>query len=319
LEGEATEKDGFWYFGGRTGDSIGNVRVQFEELQCGPTTLCGVLAKTETGFTMVPILRADAAGAGDSFFAELGSSGGCCLRVREMHYEDEDDDDFKERLKDWPIELTKKEKKGFHRAATAKNFEEYNPEADIEDLCCVGPCGGGVIKAMHYFGLEEEFLGVAEKDMELKTLMKKENSDAANRHHAARITGLCLLTTGSLLIISPVVALLNYNWMVAALGGALLSALISCLAMLCSFGCCLCIMSCAWLVYRPFLAVFGFLICFCCYFAMYWVLTDAYTHTQQTGTSYGPTAEPPHHGAGVGYGAAAFLAFRQVRHAVHLD
>jgi len=300
FEGSAKKIERHWYFGDRTGNEIGNVRVRFEELQCGPTTLCGVLAKTEKGFTTVPILRADAAGAGDSFWAELGGgAAGCCLRVRELHYEEEDDDDFKERLKDWPIELTKKEMKSFHRAKTAKEVTEYNPEADIEDLCCVGPFGGAVIKLMHYIGLEEEFLGVAEKDMELRALMSKENSDAASRHNAARVGGCICLCCGSLLIISPITALLNYNWLVAALGGAFLSAVISCLAMLCSLGCCLCIMSCAWLVYRPILAVFGFLVCFLCFLGMYWLLNESYEHTQETG-------------------AAAFLALRQVRQAVHL-
>merc|ERR1719223_2002167 len=133
---------------------------------------------------------------------------------------------------------------------------------------------------MHWLGLEEEFLGVAEKRQELHTMMNREGSDAASRHCSARFAGCVCLCVGSLLVISPITSLLTGNWLVAALGGALLSAFITCIAMLCSFGCFVCIMSCAWLAHRPTLAVPGFMVCFCCFFCMYWGMVDAHEHSQ---------------------------------------
>lgn len=309
FEGGATLKDGHWYFGDRTGEAIGNVRVSFEELKCGPVTICGVLAKTEQGFTFVPILRPDAGASGESIWAELGGgAASCCLRVRELHYEEEDDEDFKERLKDWPMELTQREKKGFRKSKTSTENAEYNPDADLDDLCCVGPFGGKVIELMHYCGLEEEFLGVAEKHIELPQMMKKEGSDAANRHCTARVGGLCGLCIGSLCIISPLTSLLTANMFVAAFGGALLSCVLSCLAMLCSLGCFMCITSCAWLAHRPTMAVPGFMICFCCFFCMYWMMVEAQERSQNT------TTQPPNQGFNAG---TAFLAFGNLRHMAH--
>merc|ERR1719223_348955 len=112
---------------------------------------------------------------------------------------------------------------------------------------------------MHWLGLEEEFLGVAEKRQELHTMMNREGSDAASRHCSARFAGCVCLCVGSLLVISPITSLLTGNWLVAALGGALLSAFITCIAMLCCFGCFVC---------------------------MYWGMVNAHEHAQSNG-------EPP--------------------------
>jgi len=258
MEGEAKLVDGFWYFGGRQ-TIMHAARVSFEELHPGPTSLVGVLVQTEKGWTFAPIKRPDAVGTGDSAAAEI--CGSCCISVKTLSYGDkEDDEKFKEDLKARPVELLKTEKKAFRHSQTAAkvNDEEYKIETDMKDLCCVGPCGAQVRTLMHWIGLEEEFLAVREKKMNLDDVMEAEGGEAANRHHMARIAGFLLLVLGSFMIIGPVVKMLNSNWIASLLGGALISAVLCCCACLCSASCFCLIVSTAWIAHRPFLASLGF-------------------------------------------------------------
>jgi len=267
------DADGWWYFGSK--NDIGDARVRFEELCPGPITIVGVLTKTSVGWTFVPIMRADAKGTGDSFCAELGGS--CCFRVKELHYApaDEDgDDELKEALEKLGPELTKKEKREFNRSTTTSEIKSYNPEEDIEDLCCIGPFGGCVIQLMHWIGLEEEFLGVSEKEEELGTVMAREGKDAASRHHMMRLAGWLLLIVGSFMIISPVIRLLNFHWIATLLGGGLISVVLVCMACACSSGAFCCIVSVSWMAHRPVLASVGVALCILTFVGLYTFISE---------------------------------------------
>lgn len=280
MKGDAElDHDGWWYFGSK--NDVGDARIRFEELCPGPITIVGVLSKTTTGWGFVPIVRPNAQGAGDSFIAELGAS--CCFRVKELHYaiadEDpelmkEEDEEFMEDLKQREPELTKKEKGQFKRAQTSTDVKSYNPEEDIEDLCCVGPFGGAVIKLMHWIGLEEEFLGVSEKDEGLHAVMSREGGEAAQRHHLMRVAGWLLLIWASFMIISPVIKLLNFHWLATLMGGGLISIVLICMACACSTGAFCCIVSVSWMAHRPLLAGTGILMGVLMFVGLYMFIYD---------------------------------------------
>lgn len=257
---------GWWYFSGKNGQApdaacpqLGNVRVRFEELCPGPLTIVGVLAQTKVGWTFVPIMRADAAGTGDNCAVEIGQSClPCCFRVKELHFGDpEDDQKFQELLERRPVELKKEEKGALRRSATAA-VVSYDTEKS-DDLCCSGPFGGLMIKFMHWVGLEEEFLSVMEERTSLASAMKAESAQAASRHHTMRVVGCLLLVLASYLIISPIIKLLNYNWITTLLGGGIISFGLCLISCLCSISTFLGIASTAWIFYRPWLATFGLL------------------------------------------------------------
>lgn len=272
FQGEPEESDGYWYWGGKK-ETIGSVRVRFEELRCGPTSLCGVLTKTETGWTLVPLVRSD--GAAESVTAETGLCS-CCLRVKELHYdEDTEEQDFREELKSRPVELERHEKKGFKKAKTAAEFKEYQAGDDLDDLCCVGPFGSCLISVLHWIGLEEEFLGVNESSLPLARLMDKEGDAAASRHHMCRGVSCLLLVWASLMIIDPIIRLLNAHWLLTLLGGGLISVIICCCAVCFSFMTCMCVMSTAWLYYRPILAILGFAVVGLCAFCCFYYVSEA--------------------------------------------
>jgi hypothetical protein len=266
------DSDGWWYFGGK--NDIGDARVRFEELCPGPTSIVGVLSKTSSGWTFVPIMRPSAKGAGDSLCAELGGS--CCFRVKELHYDGsaEEYDELVEDLKKRAPELTKKERGAFQRSMTTAEVTSYNPEEDIGDLCCVGPFGGSVIKLMHTMGLEEEFLGVSEKDEELHEMMSREGDEAANRHHMMRVVGWLLLILGSFLIIAPIIKILNFHWIATLLGGGLISIVLCCMACACSTGAFCCIVSVSWIAHRPFLSGAGILLAILMFAGLYMWIYD---------------------------------------------
>lgn len=254
--------DGWFYFNGKTAGSPGkgDVRVRFEELQCGPITVCGVLTKDKTGWTVVPVIRADSI-SGEACMAEFGKSCCSCLfRVKELHYgEDaEEDKEFAEILKERPVELERSEKRMFAEADYAYEKEKkYKPEKDD------GPMTLMVTKAMEWFGLEEEFLAVAEEERRKSQLFKQEAKAAETRHHIARILGFFGLLLATDMIISPIINLLNINWLTSLLGGAILSAFIcitSCLFTVMAF---CCIVGVAWIRYRPLLGMFS-LSCVAC-------------------------------------------------------
>jgi len=284
MSGEPVQKDGWWYWGEKS-EEIGKLRVKFEELCPGPTSIAGVLAETNQGWTFVPIKRADSAGIGDNCLAEV--CGNCpCVKVREaLHYgEENDDEEFKANLESSPLELTKQEKAAFNRSQTADNIEEYAIEEDVADLCCVGPFSGAVISLMHWMGLEEEFLAVRERQLSLDKVMKSESSEAANRHHLARIAGFFLLVVGAYCIISPIIKLLNYNWITTLLGGGLISLVLCLGACLCSTSCFFLIVATAWIAHRPFLASLGILTAVAIGVSLY---TFLYTEEKKAGSSPG--------------------------------
>jgi len=256
---EATQEDGFWYLSGRLEQAqVGDYRVRFEELVPGPLTLVGVLSKTKTGWTFVPILRADNAKASDGCGAEFGNA--CCpclFRVKELHYglDEEGDEEVKAELPNRPVELKRTEMAELKRSDTTitANFET----GDMDDLCCVGCFGQVIVKIMNYLGLEEEFLAVSEENQELSAIMKDESSAAANRHHAARVFGLVGLCCASSCIISPIIALLNYNWLTTLLVGWWVGSIITCCACVTSLFAFLVIVSAAWIAHRPWSAMLG--------------------------------------------------------------
>jgi len=256
---ELTQEKDFWYLSGRPSQpQVGDIRVRFEELVPGPLTVVGVLSKTKTGWTFVPILRADSAKAGDGCAAEFGNS--CCpclFRVKELHYglDEEGDEELKAELPNRPLELRRTEMAELKRSDTAINTSFEND--DIDDLCCVGCFGAQIVKLMHYVGLEEEFLAVSEQKQELHSIMKDESSAAANRHHAARVCGLVGLCCASSCIVSPIIALLNYNWLASLLVGWWLGSIIGCCACVTSLFAFLVIVSAAWIAHRPWMAMFG--------------------------------------------------------------
>lgn len=278
FKGEPKEDpDGWWYWGGRH-SGVGAVRVRFEELVPGPTSICGNLAQTDTGYTFLPLRRADSVREGA--VAEFGGGlGDCCLRVKELHYdEDIDEKEFQETIKGYPMNLDNKQKKGLARSKTVTDVAASDGEDELGDLCCVGPFGSLVVQLLHWLGLEEEFLGVHEEDVSLKTMMQREGDAAANRHHMCRVASLILLILASLLIISPAIKLLNYHWMISMMGGALISLVLCCGATLLSTATCCCVMSSAWLFYRPILAVFGFAVTGACVFGIWYYIDEQQKH-----------------------------------------
>lgn len=254
FKGDVVKKDGWFYFRGNSSDELGNVRVRFEELSCGDLTLCGVLAKDKVGWTLVPVIRSDSV-SGEACMAEFGKDCcACCFRVKELRYGEEEskDKEFEDILKERPVELDNDELRDFKKAEKAYDLvDKYKPEHEG------GPTTELVKKAMEFFGLEDEFLAVAEEDKKKSNLFKEESKSAETRHHIARVLGFfgLLLATNS--IISPAIKLLNYNWLVSLAGGALLSVFICCTSCLCTIMCYCCIVSCAWIRYRPLLGTFG--------------------------------------------------------------
>jgi len=274
----------WWYFGGKGNVEIGSIRVKFEELLPGPISIVGVLTHTEIGWTFVPIIRPDAAGAGDSLRAEMDCS--CCMHVEELHYGDEStEDELKERLAQRPSELSTSEVKTFGRSNTTANVSSYSSEPDLDDLCCVGPFGGVLMKVMTWFGIEEEFLGVRESHMSLPKLIKGEKADAANRHHIMRAAGLLLLLMGSYMIIDPIVRILNAHWLITLFGGGLVSIVLCCCACCCSFAGCITIVSTAWIAHRPFLASFGLVLVVCMTLGAYIFFQEQ--HAKSSSPTYG--------------------------------
>lgn len=253
--------DGWWYLGKQQGSGAprtGDLRVRFEELKCGPLSLCGVLAKTETGYTLVPVIRHDSGGVGEGFCAEIGG-GNCCYRPKTITYGGKeeypkDEKEFDKLLQDRPREFEESERKSFRRSRTTAQNAEYDPD-DVNDLCCAGCFGGLFIKLIHWMGLEEEFLAAQEKKLSFDSLMALEGREASGRHHAARFIGLIFLLLGSFLILEPALKVLNAHWLISLLGGALVSGGLLLIGCLCSCGCWISIMSIAWIAYRPQLAL----------------------------------------------------------------
>jgi len=161
----------------------------------------------------------------------------------------------------------------FHKADGTK-IAAYNPEEDIDDLCCVGPFQEMVVSLMHWIGLEDELLAVAEEETTLHGTMKVEEQAMGEKVSSLRFGTFVCLLIATYLIISPVMALLNYNIWVTMLGGGLLSCLICCFSMLCTCACWVGISSAAWIVYRPMLATLGLGLAIICFISSYYVFQE---------------------------------------------
>jgi len=160
------QRNGYWYFNGGK-EEIGAVRVKFEELCPGPLSIAGVLTKTTTGWTFVPVKRADSAGFCVGAAVEI--CGSCFFRVKELHYgANGSDETLMADLKDLPFELKEEEKRAFNRSKSAFETGEAS-EANLEGLCCTGIFGSALIKFMHWLGLKDEFLAVREESHVLLT------------------------------------------------------------------------------------------------------------------------------------------------------
>lgn len=233
-----------WIFG--PNNQIGSVRVRFEELQCGPISVCGILDHTATGWSFVPIMREDQNNFDESLAEEFGCRQGtfpCCPAGEELNFtaHEDDDDDLKEALDRVAPELTQKEREQFRTAETSFNQPWYKADNGDSPLAA----------SMHWAGLEEEFLGVKETHMAHYTMMAEEKGYASLRHHAARVCVTCTGCCACLCILSPITTCLNSNWLIYAMGGGCISCLLQCVSCMCSLVCTTTLIMCAWVRERP--------------------------------------------------------------------
>merc|ERR1739841_234586 len=117
---------------------------------------------------------------------------------------------------------------------------------------------------MQWFGLEEEFLGVAEQHLDFDEMLGAESTRSNARHCAARIAGIVFGWLGAALIISPFNHVLNYNWFVSMMGGGLLYCAISLVACAISSTLSVCIIGVSWWKVRPRLATTLFMVVLVC-------------------------------------------------------
>jgi len=288
------EYDTWWYYSESDSKSAGSpqtgdVRVKFETLDPGPITLCGVLAETLTGFTFVPITKKEAS-MGESLFAEMGRE--CCTTPETVVVNEENvkDPDWIKKVKNLPEELDDEWKKKFKLQENTKMMTQ--DDDDTSDMCCgSGPLGFVILKAMHFMGMEDELLAVKEEQKDLHSLIEDERADAQAKTTAMRAIGFFCLLFATWCIISPIMSLLNYNIFVTMLGGGLISCLLCCSTMLCTMMAYSCIVSCAWLYYRPLMGVLGLLLAGACGAGMFYCLHYVYEQRgeQAAGGSVGPT------------------------------
>jgi len=246
-KGKPVKNGSYWYYDGASEGNaqVGGLRIKFEELHTGKISICGVLAKNKNGWSFVPIVKKDAQGACDSLVAECGTS--CCFSPETLRYSTDDEEDvkyLKEQLDHRAVEYDHDERKKLARSGT---MMDNTPENDMDDLCCTGLFGQGINKLMHWIGLEDEFLAVAEEDKSLNAMIQAEAEDMEQKVSVMRAATWCCLVIATLLIINPIMKLLNYNWLVTMLGGGLLSCIICCCAMMCTCSAYMLLVSSAWI------------------------------------------------------------------------
>eukprot|EP00928_Gymnodinium_smaydae_P069926 TRINITY_DN5379_c0_g1_i2.p1 TRINITY_DN5379_c0_g1~~TRINITY_DN5379_c0_g1_i2.p1 ORF type:complete len:554 (-),score=130.93 TRINITY_DN5379_c0_g1_i2:459-1901(-) len=219
----------WWVYG--SGHQLGDVRVRFEELQCGPLSVCGVLAKTARGWTFVPLIRADLA-LQESCAAELGCTEllPCCKEKPMVFTSDGDqDDELLERLNAIDTETSPEQQRQFRLLMDTREAGFYEAGPEDDGFCCTWLISRKTLsKCMAFFGLEEEFLGVKEDNVTHEGLMQDEGKAARSRHCCARIIGVILGLVASMLILEPVTSFLNSNWLIFLLGVASCRALLAC-------------------------------------------------------------------------------------------
>jgi hypothetical protein len=283
----------WWYYGG-VSDSIGKVRIKFEELCPGPISICGVLCKNKQGWSFLPIIKKDAQGNCDSLVAECGTT--CCCSVEELsYYTDEEDkvNHLKEQLEDRELEFDESDLNKLKKSMTMK---ESGPEDDMDDLCCSGPFGVLIKKFMNYVGLEDELLAVSEDKKSLPKLLNSEREAMEQKVNIARASTFFCLVFATLLIINPIMKLLNYNMLVTMLGGGLLSCIICCCAMMFTCSAYSCLVTSAWIWYRPFLAMVSLAVSIIAMIGVVYLCMEVYKEYKEGEAAQG--------------GTAAFLAMR---------
>eukprot|EP00747_Dinoflagellata_sp_TGD_P169897 gnl/TRDRNA2_/TRDRNA2_200049_c0_seq1.p1 gnl/TRDRNA2_/TRDRNA2_200049_c0~~gnl/TRDRNA2_/TRDRNA2_200049_c0_seq1.p1 ORF type:complete len:646 (+),score=94.26 gnl/TRDRNA2_/TRDRNA2_200049_c0_seq1:67-2004(+) len=251
--------DGWVQYG--SGRDIGDIRVRFEKLQCGPLSLCGVLAHVQGGYTFVPVFRE---GSFKESCAEEFCLGNCLGGERLEFGRPEDDAKLLNKLADQERELESGELERFLQEKTAYDQHFYQAENNSMELCCPIVGQECARKSLHWLGLEEEFLGVMEQNMDIEEMMRKEAEFKDFRHCSARVAGLVIGIIASSMIISPITYILNYNWLISMMGGAALSCLISCLACCCSLCIGLITIGIAWFNARRRLSITIFAVAACC-------------------------------------------------------
>jgi len=252
----STMNEHAWWLYKRQNDvTIGDVRVRFEQLECGPLSVCGVLAKTETGFTFVPLVHEEG-GLGESLAQEFGCDDDCfpCVGTDTLYFRSSSaqDPEFIDKLNKLGMELSTQERNAFTRLKSSAALDSYGAAPEEGDLCCT--CcipQNKLLELMHFIGLEEEFLGVQEKSVSHKIMMGEEKKAADRRHNACRLFGVIMGCVAADLLISPITNFLSSHWLLWIMGGGLISCalcLVSCIiSLLCTTG----IISAAWIRHRP--------------------------------------------------------------------
>lgn len=233
-----------WVYG--PNNMIGSVRVRFEELRCGPVSVCGILDHTATGWGFVPVFREDQNNSSETLAEEFGCrQGRCpiCPAGEELHFtaDEGDDEELLGALDRHAPELTLQEREQFRTAETSYNQPWYKVDADDNTL----------IKGMHFLGLEEEFLGVKEEHMTHDELMHLEGTMASAKHNCARCCFTCTGILACFCILSPITTFFNSNWLIYILGGGCISCVLQCMACILSLLCTSTLMMCAWFKERP--------------------------------------------------------------------
>jgi hypothetical protein len=298
-----------WYVYG-SGSTLGDYRVRFEQLECGPLSVNGCLAKTTKGYTFVPIIHEDSS-MSESIVTEFGCDD-CCAGEASVEYtgpEQQQDTGFMQRLEAiGGPEMKQNEMQQFQRMQSSADVKDYTDDPQKGDLCCTCCIPQEVItKSMHYIGLEEEYLGVKEQIVRHKDMMGQEKAAADLRHNICRIVGLLGGVLGALLIISPITNFLTSNFFIAILGGAFLSCALQLMACCCSSISVTLIISAAWVRHRPRL-VFVVLLAVLSIWGGFIALSRGEGGASPTVAPGGVAAAPTGYQAGAASMAAATLA-----------
>eukprot|EP00929_Paragymnodinium_shiwhaense_P102291 TRINITY_DN65494_c0_g1_i1.p1 TRINITY_DN65494_c0_g1~~TRINITY_DN65494_c0_g1_i1.p1 ORF type:complete len:581 (+),score=77.99 TRINITY_DN65494_c0_g1_i1:82-1824(+) len=235
-----------WWMFGKQG--IGQVRVRFEELRCGPVTLCGVLARSAAGWTIVPVVKEETTFR-ESMWTELGCHWFGVSESLNFTANPEDDEELIESLQDVDVEMDEQEMMLVSSMQTAHlSFHPEIPD-DLVCTCCIP--ASKLVEMMHYQGLEEEFLGVAEKELTHYEMLGRERAAAEGRHCGARLCGMLTGCVATLLMIGPALDWLNMAWWLGFWGASFYSMALLVSSCLCSLTWTTGTIGLAWVRFRP--------------------------------------------------------------------
>jgi len=200
----------WWTYG--SGEELGDVRVRFEELQCGPLSVCGVLTRTGNGHTFVPVIRETAI-----FSEPCAREFGCATchvcgtgEVLVFSADPAEDEKLNLRLEglDSRVELTDPERAGFRRRQSTYDSKFFYHAAQAEDpghgLCCLWWLPKPKLADyLHYCGLQEEFLGAYQGEVRYEELLWELDQRWELKQCVARLLFLALGVFASWLLMSP--------------------------------------------------------------------------------------------------------------------